>query len=342
MGARNHQTVISGRVGDVILFWNSFSELECSLPGPDIVKDLFHLCAVDNYFHIMQITGYSVIDQEDSFSRLHKAVLGLTTEKPEEVIRKSRACINDTDSLGRSALHWAASQGDLDKTDQLLRCGAEPDAQDYNGKMPIHLAVGLGNDGVVSALIKAGANLESRDSMLHTPLHIAAMNNHISTISLLVNAGANLEALNGLDETPLLSACLVDASNAVELLSSLGADPERKCYWGCTSLGKAIKFNRYKTAKFLLERGVQRPTIRCNHKSPLHIIAMNTDKVMMELCLKAGLGGFDVDAVDQNGRTALQLLELRENARELIDVFAQLCGHGAVEEDEYFDALEHI
>lgn len=63
---------------------------------------------------------------------------------------------------------------------------------------------------------------------------------------------------------------------------------------------------------------------------------------MMELCLKARVRGFDVEAVDQDGLTALQVLELREDAYELIDVFAQICGYSTTEAEEYYDALEYL
>ncbi|CAN0524902.1 unnamed protein product, partial [Laminaria digitata] len=65
----------------------------------------------------------------------------------------------DVDLLGRTPLHWAAFQGDLDKVRQLLSEGADPLARRSDGQTPVCSAVLGGSQAVVSALIEAGADL---------------------------------------------------------------------------------------------------------------------------------------------------------------------------------------
>jgi ankyrin repeat protein len=82
---------------------------------------------------------------DNSYTRLHKCVLGLTLESVEATARGSRSYINETDSIGRTALYWAAFIGDAKTIEILLRCGACPCVADGNGITPLHTAAGLGS-----------------------------------------------------------------------------------------------------------------------------------------------------------------------------------------------------
>lgn len=272
-------------------------------------------------------------------------MLGLTCESPEQVIRLSRSCINDVDAIGRTGLHWAVCQGNLGMAEQLLRCGADPDVSDRDAKTPLHLASSLGYLGVTDTLIRAGANLEAKDSLLQTPLHIAAMRNQVPTVARLIKAGATVDSRSGIGETPLLSACVSDSIGSIEMLCSFGADLEAKCNLGCSALGRGIKMNRHQTVKLLHERGAKVDAVRQDQRSILHLIAQATDKAMMSLLVNSGIRGFDANATDSNGLTALQHLQLRDDADELFDIFAQVCETGETsvpmtQEEMYFDALE--
>jgi ankyrin repeat protein len=345
MGAHNYPTTIAGRIGDITIFWSRFSRLKCSLPGVDVIEDLFHLCALDKYVNIIQANGPAILDQVEPLSRLHKTVLGLNYECSEQVIRLSRNCINEVDALKRTALHWAVCQGDLEKTEQLLRCGADPDISDRDAKTALHLASGLGYVAITDALISAGANLDARDSVLNTPLHIAAMQNRTSIIAHLVDAGAEFDSRSGLGETPLMCACLSDAYDSIILLFSLGADLEAKCNWGCSALGRGVKLNRHCTVKLLLELGAEVDTVRHDQRTILHLIAQATDKAMMNLLIDSGVYGFDANATDMDGLTALEHLELRDDADELFEIFSQFWQkendrERTTQSETFFDALE--
>jgi Ankyrin repeats (3 copies) len=48
--------------------------------------------------------------------------------------------LNSSDSFGRTALHWAVNNGNLDSARLLLAAGANPNVKDCNGNSPLHLA----------------------------------------------------------------------------------------------------------------------------------------------------------------------------------------------------------
>lgn len=58
-------------------------------------------------------------------------------------LEKSPGSINDRDSEGCTALHWAADKGNRDMIRILLECGADVDAVDVDGQRPLEYALAM-------------------------------------------------------------------------------------------------------------------------------------------------------------------------------------------------------
>lgn len=103
-----------------------------------------------------------------------------------------------TNADGRTALHYAADEGDVRLVEQLLGAGADPNAQDKNGWTPLHFAAQANAAGAVSALLRAGATTEARDTFGNTPLWRAVFSSRGrgDVIHLLRSAGADPLAQN--------------------------------------------------------------------------------------------------------------------------------------------------
>ena len=78
---------------------------------------------------------------------------------------------------GRTALHRAASQGDVAIIKSLIAAGADVRATDAKMRTPLHEAVADGHIAAVELLLLKGARADVADSELITPLLLAARMN---------------------------------------------------------------------------------------------------------------------------------------------------------------------
>ena len=97
------------------------------------------------------------------------------------------------DGYGRTALHYAILDGDLEVARKLLAEGADANAADDNGWTPLHVAAAASNAACVALLLETGANVEAKDSFGNTPLvkAVFASSGRGECILLLRAAGAN-------------------------------------------------------------------------------------------------------------------------------------------------------
>jgi ankyrin repeat protein len=126
-----------------------------------------------------------------------------------------------------TALHWAASRGDVDQTRMLVYAGARLEAMTRNGNYtPLHLAARAGNVSVVRALLDAGANVNAKTtSGGASPLHLAAAQGSADAVTALLDKGAAVDARDGAwDETPLMWAAAFNRVAAMQTLIKRGAN----------------------------------------------------------------------------------------------------------------------
>src|SRR5262245_44228615 len=109
------------------------------------------------------------------------------------------------DRMGRTALHYAALEGDAARVRQLLPSGLIADAPDDNGWTPLHFAAQSNAADVTAILLKAGASVDARDAHGNTPLFTAVFNSrgYGEVIKLLRNHGANPHTKNNHGVSPL-------------------------------------------------------------------------------------------------------------------------------------------
>ena len=101
-------------------------------------------------------------------------------KRPTEVIfRHSRIYLptlpewDSRDESGRTALHHAASSGDILAVAALLDAGANPNLQDVSGRVPLHYAVLVCSADLAAMLLGAGADAAITDKKDITPLDLA-------------------------------------------------------------------------------------------------------------------------------------------------------------------------
>jgi uncharacterized protein len=139
---------------------------------------------------------------------------------------KQGADVNAAQGDGMTALHWAASNGDLGLAQMLMYAGANLRATTrLNGYSPLFLASREGQSSVVEALLKAGAEADARSSTGSTPLMLAAASGNVEAVRLLLDARADPTAKEtARGQTALMFAAAYNRVGAVELLTQRGAD----------------------------------------------------------------------------------------------------------------------
>jgi ankyrin repeat protein len=145
------------------------------------------------------------------------------------VLLKQGADVNEVQGDGMTALHWAASRGNLAATRMLVSAGARLDPVTRNGNYtPLHLAAQNGRAETVKALLAAGANVNATTSSGGaSALHFAASSGDAATIDALVDKGASVNVREAaFSQTPLMWAAAANRVSAITALIKRGADVE--------------------------------------------------------------------------------------------------------------------
>ncbi|CAH1242661.1 TNKS [Branchiostoma lanceolatum] len=88
-------------------------------------------------------------------------------------------------------LHWVAGNGHTGAVQLLVTFGADPNKMDWQGFVPLHYAAHNDYTEVVQTLLIAGADPDTRDSSGITPVHSASYSGHARTVQALIQGGAN-------------------------------------------------------------------------------------------------------------------------------------------------------
>ncbi|HEY5884363.1 MAG TPA: ankyrin repeat domain-containing protein [Pyrinomonadaceae bacterium] len=190
-------------------------------------------------------------------------------------------------STGGSALISAATRGDLDMVNALLRGGADVNQKDEKGFTALlralqndreeianllvarpELEVNAQGQGGANALISfvarqrtpavvdllnRGANVNLQDSEGDTALNIAVQRGNVDLVNLLLNKGADPNIKNKLGGTPLMWAGVFGRKEIAQILLDKGADPRATDVDGMTAAAWAAKNNRQEMVEFLRE-----------------------------------------------------------------------------------------
>ena len=143
------------------------------------------------------------------------------------LLLKQGADVNAAQGDGMTALHWAASHGDVDEARMLISAGARLDAVTRNGNYtPLHLAAKGGNVAAVRTLLDAGASASAKTSSGGAlPLHLAAAQGNPDVLAALLDKGAVVDAREGAwGQTPLMWAAAYNRLDALRTLIKRGAD----------------------------------------------------------------------------------------------------------------------
>ena len=151
-----------------------------------------------------------------------------------EVLRKAGDALKKMKSPkeldGKTPLHAAASEGQLEAVRFLLGLGLDVNASDKDGWTSLHCAASRGHFASCEALLAKGADVRCLTNQGTTVLHYAVRTNlndaflFLSVLQTLLEKKADVDACNQYGETPLHQACFRGNDLAVVWLIMQQAD----------------------------------------------------------------------------------------------------------------------
>ncbi|MCK4292302.1 MAG: ankyrin repeat domain-containing protein, partial [Planctomycetes bacterium] len=188
-------------------------------------------------------------------SSLLGAVISGDIEQVKLLISQG-ADIDAKDEDGRTPLHTAAKAGHLDIVKLLISKGADVNVRSTEELTPLHAAARAGHLDMAKLLISEGVDVSSDSQAWEsTPLHSAAHKGRLDMVKLLVAKGAKLEKKNFNGQTPLYLAAYSNRLEVADFLLAKGAEIETRTKYDDTPLGMAINRSHTEMAELLLEKG---------------------------------------------------------------------------------------
>jgi len=196
----------------------------------------------------------------------------------------------------------AADKGDIIAVRKLLHAGKYVDEKMHDWT-PLHRASINGHEEIVQILLAAGANIDAKDGISYTPLVRASQFGKAGVVKILLESGSSVSGA-------LLEATIQGHAEVVKVLLDAGVSIE--CRGDkITPLLVAAEKGHTEIVKLLLDAGANIEAKDSYQRTPLGVTAFfSGNKEVAKMLLDAGA---DVSTLDWEGRTALQLANLRGN-----------------------------
>ena len=263
----------------------------------------------------------SVLAQDGNEAKLLQLASAGETEAALELISR-RTDVNQAQSDGTTALHWAIYYDDEDLVRQLIRRGADVTARNEFGATPLSQATIIGNPDIIERVLDAGANPNEAGADEQTAIMIIARTDNIDAARVLLDAGADVNSVEQWrGQTALMWSAAQRQPEMLALLLEHGADPDAQSLpnnWerqvtaeprmkvlpagGMTPLLYAAREGCTECVRFLIESGADLNKADPEAVTPLSMATINAKWDSAKLLIEAGAW---LDKWDYYGRFPL-------------------------------------
>jgi ankyrin repeat domain-containing protein 50 len=196
--------------------------------------------------------------------------------------------VEEEDSSGNRALHYAARCGHIDLTNMLLDAHAEIGVKNKAGSTPLVQAAGNGHEEIVKLFLRRGANINEQTGDSGNALQAATLNGSTILVQMLLECGAEVNSHGGLYGNALQAAAYRGSEAVVQLLLDKGAKVNAQSGY----YGNALQAAAYGTSEaiiqLLLDHGAEVNMQGGRYGNALQAAAYGTSEAIVQLLLDHG------------------------------------------------------
>lgn len=271
------------------------------------MKKLLLLCFI--IFGVIQLNAEIPMQ-----TQLREAIEQNNIKLAQQLIKQG-VNVNTIYDGGTTPLHIAASKGNLKMVKLLVKNGADVNIR-YDGANPLYFAAFMNHTKIMKYLIKKGADVNNRMEGSMSILLRVSLNCQKEAIKILMENNATMltenVSLTPIDAVAGSGNCSLDKKEEIlKMMIKLGADINMARPY------LPIKFNALDDAIINDEFDIEKMLVKLGAKSDYAIIyhADKNNKEMIEFLLE---NGFNINAQDQEGKTALDYTKTDDMRRFLI------------------------
>ncbi|CAG2167923.1 unnamed protein product [Oppiella nova] len=258
----------------------------------------------------------------------------------------SHGCsINQVDTQGLSALHFACNHLFVEIAKLLIGNRAQLNMASNYGHIPLHLAAQQPSLELVRLLVESGSDLEKKDLDGRTPLVLAVVSNQFEIVEYLVLQGSDVNTQDNCGNTPLLHAInsgLTINSDIVKILLQAGANPNNPNNYGLNPLITTIRrcsehtLDGQDTVRHLIDHNCnlnvyEYDSIVCGENA-LHLAITRNQDSITEMLVRAGadvnapnlMGLSPISRLAKEGKTDLMKMMIASGADTNLNTNASL------------------
>ena len=190
--------------------------------------------------------------QEDIFA----AAINGHTNKVAALLKQDPKLVNARDGGGKTALHWAAMNGQKAVAEMLLAGKADVNALDGDGFTALHWAAMFDKSDVAEVLLKNRADFNIKVARFGwTPLRLCVIHGHLATAKVLLKAGSDPNVKDEDNILLLHQAIISGHKDMVELLLAHKANLDTKDLEGDSAMDEAIETGSKEMIELIRQHG---------------------------------------------------------------------------------------
>jgi hypothetical protein len=214
--------------------WIKSNQKLLNSPLPDVEGNsvLMQMFKARTFFlkripYLRQMVPFELQNEMHQYERM----LGHWRQFIGQLAEESPKQLNFRDLKGQTPLMLAAEDGDAELVKTMLKAGADPDIQDWQGMTALHSAVKSLDNSCVDALLDHPCRLDNQTCDGRSPLHTACWIANVHAVKRLLQMAPELawqREEQGM--TPLeLVECLVDNPEVLRELAAQREESGRRC-----------------------------------------------------------------------------------------------------------------